>query len=712
MTHPLPDSHLTPSELHAIIANDPYAIILLDHQGRILEFNQAAGLMFGAAREHVLGRFFADCISITTLNDSQTDGFAEMIRAHEKLATGQRIFTTSRRSDGTSVPVEIFVTIGERDGQPYYILYLRDLTERTTLESQLRQVAQVAEDQIRQLAAIVESIADAVLVGDAQGRITRMNPAGEELLARLLPPDLWAKPAAERAATFVMRDEAGEPIPPNQSPMVRVANGERLAGVDIQIADECGGTLFLNVSGTPLFDAQGQPTGSVMVAHDVTERRQMERRTRAALEAVLTLAHALVQPDIRELAPDIAMRTLVQDLVAATQHVLGCQRVAIYVEAGQGRVAGLAVVGLRPEQEPEWRETSQGRTLGEGLPPEMLQRLYAGETILVDMTRPPFDDRPNPHGARVIAAVPMRVGTKLVGLLIFDYGGAEHVFTHDELALAATVAHLAAMVIEREQIIQEREAARAEVLALAEANRRMDAFLNLASHEMRTPLTHFKGGVQLALRRLERLVKLAQADQQPITPDLLQPIQSVLAQTDQHTSRMSRLVNDLLEGTRIQLDEPATHPIHCDLGDIVRQAVEAQRVATADRAILMDLPDGAVMVDADADRVGQVVLNYLTNAIKFAPPDRPITVRLTVQGDQARVAVHDEGPGVPPAYQEQIWERGYRVAGTEVANGSDIGLGLGLFLARSLIERQQGQVGVQSEDGKGATFWFTLPLIV
>src|SRR5579884_3351206 len=298
------------------------------------------------------------------------------------------------------------------------------------------------------LAAIVESIADAVLVGDVQGRITRMNPAGEELLARIIPPDLWALPATERASHIDMRDEVGEPLPIERYPMVRVAGGERLAGVDIQVALAQGGRLFLNVSGTPLFDEQGQLTGSVLIAHDVTERRQMERRTRAALKAVLTLAHTLVRPDIPESSSDAcatgaALRVLTQDLVAAAQHVLGCRRVAIYVEAGPGRIAGVAVVGLRPKQEPEWREAAHGQALGEDLPPEILQRLYTGETVLIDMTRPPFDEQPNPYGARVIATVPMRVASQLVGLLIFDYGGEEHIFTHDELELATTVADMA-----------------------------------------------------------------------------------------------------------------------------------------------------------------------------------------------------------------------------------------------------------------------------
>ncbi|HKD76352.1 MAG TPA: PAS domain S-box protein, partial [Ktedonobacterales bacterium] len=233
--------HSSPSDPQAIIANAPYGIIMLDRQGRILECNQAAGQICGITREQAEGRLFADCVSLSILGEQQSGGFAEAIMANEKLAMGQRAFTMIRRVDGTELPVELSINTVDQGGHALFTLYLRDLTERTALESQLRHTAQMAEDQARQLAAIVESIADAVLVGDAQGRITRMNPAGEELLARIMPPDLWAMPAAERAIQFVMRDEAGEPLPPDQAPMVRVANGEHLAGVDIQIPGEHGG---------------------------------------------------------------------------------------------------------------------------------------------------------------------------------------------------------------------------------------------------------------------------------------------------------------------------------------------------------------------------------------------------------------------------------------------------------------------------------------
>jgi signal transduction histidine kinase len=117
-----------------------------------------------------------------------------------------------------------------------------------------------------------------------------------------------------------------------------------------------------------------------------------------------------------------------------------------------------------------------------------------------------------------------------------------------------------------------------------------------------------------------------------------------------------------------------------------------------------------IPVVADADRIGQVITNYLTNALKYSAADRPVEVFLAIEGQMARASVHDEGPGLTPTEQQAIWERFYQVERMKVQSGSGVGLGLGLHICQTIIEQHQGQVGVQSSPGEGSTFWFTLPL--
>jgi signal transduction histidine kinase len=104
------------------------------------------------------------------------------------------------------------------------------------------------------------------------------------------------------------------------------------------------------------------------------------------------------------------------------------------------------------------------------------------------------------------------------------------------------------------------------------------------------------------------------------------------------------------------------------------------------------------------------VTNFLTNALKYSPQERPVAVGLRLQDAAARVWVRDQGPGLPTADQAHIWEPFYRAKGITPQSDSGAGLGLGLHISKTLIELHQGQVGVDSAPGQGSTFWFTLPV--
>ena len=144
---------------------------------------------------------------------------------------------------------------------------------------------------------------------------------------------------------------------------------------------------------------------------------------------------------------------------------------------------------------------------------------------------------------------------------------------------------------------------------------------------------------------------------------------------------------------------------------LVDEEVGDQRCLTPERTITCTLLPEEIFVLADADRVKQVINNYLSNALKYSKKDQPVEVDMTADEHMVRVQVRDEGPGLTEIEQQRIWERFYRAEDIEVCSGSGVGLGLGLHLSRTIIEMQGGRVGVDSIPGQGSTFWFILPRV-
>jgi signal transduction histidine kinase len=298
------------------------------------------------------------------------------------------------------------------------------------------------------------------------------------------------------------------------------------------------------------------------------------------------------------------------------------------------------------------------------------------------------------------------VGTLLVDYLEADNDSARQ----DEMLLTSTLARLGALVLEQDRLLRGWAVARASELALSEIQAQMDTFLGIASHELRAPLAVLKIGLELAVWRLRNLTSGEHAEPAMIGPGL-QPAVEQLSQTSLQVERLQRLVDDLVDISRIQAGKLDLRLSQADLVAIVRTMVEEQEQAAPERTISFHGPaDLAVPVYADAGRIEQVVTNFLTNALKYSPADQPVDVGVEVEPQQARVWVRDHGPGLPLEEQEHIWERFHQVKAIQVQTGGGVGLGLGLYISRMIIERHQGEIGVESAPGRGSTFWFTLAM--
>jgi signal transduction histidine kinase len=229
--------------------------------------------------------------------------------------------------------------------------------------------------------------------------------------------------------------------------------------------------------------------------------------------------------------------------------------------------------------------------------------------------------------------------------------------------------------------------------ALRAADRRKDEFLATLAHELRNPLAPIANGLAI-LKRAD--------DDAPMR-------QATRAMMERQVAQMVRLIDDLLDVSRITTGKLQLRRERVELGGIVRNALEAAEPALRARrqAVTSELPASPIWVDADAVRLAQVFVNLLHNAAKYTPPGGHIGVRVGAQGGEASVEVQDDGIGIDASQQAAIFDM-FTQVDKSLERGA-AGLGIGLTIARQLVELHGGTIGVHSAGlGQGALFRVTL----
>ena len=249
-----------------------------------------------------------------------------------------------------------------------------------------------------------------------------------------------------------------------------------------------------------------------------------------------------------------------------------------------------------------------------------------------------------------------------------------------------------------------------DITAQKDLEHQQEVFISMATHELKTPLTALQGNVQLAQRRLNRALSISES----LSPEIQKHLEEVLlmlSRGEQQLRIQNRLINDLLDMSRIQADAFELQQDTYDLVKLVKETVHDFQSAHPQRSITLEVPQQeALLVEIDPDRISQVLSNYLANALKYSPAEAPIHVGLACNEQQVRVWVRDSGPGLSPEAQQRIWQRFYQVPDIQAHNGSSVSLGLGLYICQKLMSKHGGQVGVESQQGQGSTFWFAIPL--
>lgn len=228
---------------------------------------------------------------------------------------------------------------------------------------------------------------------------------------------------------------------------------------------------------------------------------------------------------------------------------------------------------------------------------------------------------------------------------------------------------------------------------IEEAGRQKDNFIGVASHELKTPLTSIKAYSQILHKRFLKADDLQSA--------------KLVEKMDTQLNKLNSLVSDLLDVTKIEAGQFQFRQGEFDVNRLISEIVEEMQRTTEKQRIIMKLGKSKKLY-GNKDRIGQCIINFLSNAIKYSPESKNIIIKTNCTMKEIRISVQDFGVGMSKADQEKVFERFYRVGGVD--SETYPGLGLGLYISSEIIKRHNGKIWVESSKGKGSTFSFSLPL--
>ena len=534
---------------------------------------------------------------------------------------------------------------------------------------------------------IVERVADGLLLVDTSGTIRFANPAAAALFGR--------------RARDLVGTEFGFPIVAGETTEIELVRpGGTLITVELRVAD---------------IPWEGRTTRLVSL-RDVTERREAEQTARrlAAEQAARRQAEtareraARLAEASRLLASSLDYETTLCSVAQAVVPTLG-DWCAVDILLDDGTTRRLASRHSDPEKA-RWAEeladsyqpspdspVGVHNVLRTGKPEfhpritdELLVQIATDDGHLALLRRVGF------HSAIV---VPLVARGRILGAITLACG-SERCFDEADLHVAEDLASRGAVAVDNARLYQEAQSAGVEAeraRAQAEsANQSKSEFLATMSHELRTPLNAIGGYAQLM--------------EDGISGPLTETQREYLKRVRRSQQHLESLINDVLDFAKLEAGRLDFELTEFTLADGLSAVIALVEPQTGEKDLRFDYGGGdpGVVVRADRDKVLQIVLNLVSNAVKFTDPGGRIAVDWIADRGQARIRVADTGAGIPPEKLDAVFEPFVQV--DRNLHGASHGTGLGLTISRDLARRMGGDITVESEVGIGSTFIFTLPL--
>lgn len=530
--------------------------------------------------------------------------------------------------------------------------------------------------------ALIDGVPAGVLVIDREFRIRRVN----DFLAR------WVKRGAaemigQRCHVLIHAREATcEDCPC----AVAFETGQPATVVHTGL-DAQGGTTHAEITALPIRDRGGRVVMALEAVRDVSERERHLRALAASEEA------------LRRRSEDLRV---LNDLAARAGYGLGLGELLERLLAGALRLVGPGATGGIYLLDEARRDLRLSAVRG----PAPAARLRQGEGLCGAAFRQAAvllaDGREGPHppspGAAATVAVPLVSSARTLGVLWLDAppGTPGRLDRQDLLAvlgrqLGASVENALLYQGTDAELHRKVSELTAALLAVEEERARAEAserakedFVSMVSHDLRSPLT----------------VILADASDRT-HPCRDEACLASRASIRHSVHRATAMLDDLVDSVRLESGALAIVRAPLDLAQLVRDAAAYAFPASQRDRLRLDLPDGEAPVLGDQGWLERAVVNVAGNALKFAPAETPVELRLSTHGCEHRLVVRDHGPGIPPADLPRLFQRFFRASNARRVGGS----GLGLYIARLVLEAHGGRAEVESELGAGVTVTLALP---
>ncbi|QRK11795.1 GAF domain-containing protein [Archangium violaceum] len=532
--------------------------------------------------------------------------------------------------------------------------------DRARLFAQEREAREALRDAHLTLEAIIQASPMAISLLELDGTVRLWNPAAERIF------DWKAEEVLGRPTPIVSEDKREE-LRDNLAHIAR--GGSILARETLRIRRD-GTPIHISLWATSVSVVGGRQLCLCMMA-DITERKRTEEALRFLAAASNALASSLDHEVTLERVAHLAVPTYAD----------GC---FVYLLGGEDTVSCVATASSGELLEPP-------REMGPLAPGESaISRVITSgrPELCADCTHRPFPSREDPYlpceaAARSYLCVPLRVRGQTIGAMSFV--SSRHSYDPQDLALAQELAQRAALAIDNARHYRDAR----------DAIRLREEFLAIASHELRTPVTAL-------LLQVQRLQGALARDPQALSPERLRHGLEVV---DRQVKRQMSLVNDLLDVSRLGEGRLAPRPEPLELTALVRDVVTRFEPELARTGSLLALRAPAPVPGSwDRPRLEQVVTNLVSNAVKYGQGN-PIDITVEAGEGRAHIIVRDAGIGIAPEHLERVFGR-FERAVSERHYG---GFGLGLWIAREILEAMGGRITVSSQLGVGSTFRVELP---